>query len=96
MASYTTDQKLFAVKTFSSSGGCCAAVERQYCQEFSIRVARSKGTVYRIIKQFEEAESVCDKRGKGGKRSAPFRTEDVGAAWEAKTGSPRKSVRCLA
>jgi predicted DNA-binding transcriptional regulator AlpA len=91
-----TDQKVFVIKTFYSSGGFCVAVKRQYRREFSVRVAPSRDTIYRIIKQFEEAGSVCDKCAKGLKRNASVRMEEVGAAREAVTRSPRKSVRRLA
>jgi Fe2+ or Zn2+ uptake regulation protein len=64
MASHTTDQELFVIKTFYSSGGSCVAVERQYHREFSVRVVPSRDTIYRTIKQFEETGSVCDKRAR--------------------------------
>jgi hypothetical protein len=40
MVSHLMDEKVFAIKTSYSSGGSCAAVERQY-QEFSAHVAPS-------------------------------------------------------
>jgi hypothetical protein len=65
MVSYTTDQKMFVVKTFYSSGGSHVAVETWYHQESSVNVALSRETDKQIVKQFEEAGSVCDKRVKG-------------------------------
>jgi hypothetical protein len=53
-----------------------------------------RDTVYQIVKQFEGTGSVCHKRAKGRRSRASVRTEEVvGAAWEAITGSPKKSVR---
>jgi hypothetical protein len=54
MALCTTNKKMFFIKTFYCSGGSCAAVERQYPQEFSIRTAQSRDIICRTVKQFEE------------------------------------------
>jgi hypothetical protein len=64
MAPYTTEHKVLLIKTFWTFGGSSVAVERQHCRKSSVRVAPSTDTVYRIIKQSEETESVCDKRMK--------------------------------
>jgi hypothetical protein len=64
MASHTTDQKVFVIKTVYFSGGSCVAVER-HSREFSVRVAPLRDAIYWIIKQREEGGSVCDKCVKG-------------------------------
>jgi hypothetical protein len=46
MALYMTDQKVFAIKIFYSSGGSSVAVAREYGQGFSIHVALLRDTVY--------------------------------------------------
>jgi hypothetical protein len=45
MVSYTTDQKMFVIKTFYSSRGSCVDAERQCCRGFSVRVAPSRDTI---------------------------------------------------
>jgi transposase len=72
-------------------------VRRQHSRDFSVRVASSRDTIYRIVKQFEERGSESDKRAKGRKRVPSVRVEDaVSVAREAITVSPRKNVRHLA
>jgi hypothetical protein len=58
MASHTTDQKLFVIKTFYSSGGSWVAVGRQYRRDFFGRVAPSRDAIC-WIKHSEETGSVC-------------------------------------
>jgi hypothetical protein len=79
MVTSTTDQKAF-IKYFYSSGGLCVAVGSQYHRDFPVRVAQLRDTKYGTPKQFEEAESVCDRRGMGRKHSASVRTEVVGGS----------------
>jgi transposase len=90
MASYMTVQKTIVMKTFYYSGGSCVALERQYHEEYSGRVAPSSDSIYRIIKRFEETASTCGKHEKGNKRSSYVRTEEVGTVREAITRSTRK------
>jgi hypothetical protein len=59
MASYTTDQEVFTITTFYSSGGACVGVGRQHRPELFVRAAPSRGTTYWITEQLEETESVC-------------------------------------
>jgi hypothetical protein len=68
MASCTTGQKLFGIKTFYFFDGCRVFVEGEYRRKFSVRVAPSGDTVYWIIKQSEETGIVWDKRKKGCKQ----------------------------
>lgn len=58
LASYMTDQKVFVIKIFYTSGGSCDSVVRQYRRELSVRVDH-RDTIYLIIKQSEETGSVC-------------------------------------
>jgi hypothetical protein len=58
IAAYTTDQKVFVVKTVYSSGRSCVAVKRKYSRDFSVRVAPPRDTIYRTVKRFEEKVSV--------------------------------------
>jgi hypothetical protein len=82
-------KKVFIIKIFKSSGGSSAAVEGQCRPQFSVRVAPSRNTIYRILKQFEDTDSVRDKREEC-KRSASIRGEEVvGAAQKAITTGPR-------
>jgi hypothetical protein len=46
MASYTTDQKVYVIKTFYSPSGSCVAVETKYRRVFTVRVAPSKDIIY--------------------------------------------------
>jgi hypothetical protein len=64
MMSYTTYQKVFIIKLFKSSGGSSTAVERECRPQFSVRVAPSRNTIYRILKQFEDTDGVRDKRAR--------------------------------
>jgi hypothetical protein len=85
------DQEMFVIKTFYCSRGSCVALKRQ-CLLFRVKALRR--TVYRTVKQFEEAGSLCHKRAKGRKHSASVREEEfVGEAREAITRSGRQSVR---
>jgi hypothetical protein len=89
---YTTDLKVFGIKTCHSFGGYCVTAERQYCRNFSVRVAPSRDAIYRIAKQFEETGSVCDKHAKAGKLSASVRTEEVVGAARGSNNESKK--RC--
>jgi hypothetical protein len=75
IASYTTDQKVFVVKTCYSSGGSYVSVARQHRREFSARDEPWRETNYRTVKQFEERGSVSYKRAKARKLSASLRTK---------------------
>jgi hypothetical protein len=52
-------------------------------------------TTCQTVKQFEDTGNVCDKHAKEHKSSISIRTEVIGAAQEAITGSPRTSVQLL-
>jgi Fe2+ or Zn2+ uptake regulation protein len=67
MASNMKDQKMFVIRTFYTIGGFCVVVDRLYHREFSVRVASSRDTVYRTIKQSGETGLVCDKLANGRK-----------------------------
>jgi hypothetical protein len=71
---YDGSERVFAVKTFHSSGGC-VATKRQKCRKISGHVAPARSTICRIVK-----------RAKGRNRGVSSRTEQtVGAAREAIT-----------
>jgi hypothetical protein len=74
MVSYTKDKKMFAIKNNYNSGSSCVDVERQYRRKFSVCIAPSGATIWRIVRQYEEAGSVLDKCAKGRKRNASVRT----------------------
>jgi hypothetical protein len=44
-------------QTFYSSRGSCVDADIQYCREFSVCVAPSMNTIFRIVKRFEETGS---------------------------------------
>ena len=95
MASYTVEQKLFIVKTFYSSGNSCVFVQRKFREEFNVRDAPSRDSIYRFIRQFEATGSVSDVR-KGHSGRPSIRSPDVlNAANTAITRSPQKSLRRL-
>jgi hypothetical protein len=62
---YVTALKVFVINTFFPSDVPCVAVERKYCRQFSVCVAPPRDTIYRLVIQFDEAGSVCDKRATG-------------------------------
>jgi hypothetical protein len=64
MVLYSTDQKVFVIKTFYSSG---VAVARQCHQEFSVYVALSRNSITDC--QFKETEALCDKCARKNKHS---------------------------
>jgi hypothetical protein len=49
MALCTIDVKVFVIKISYSSSGSCVAVERHYCQAFSVHVTPLRDTVYWIV-----------------------------------------------
>jgi hypothetical protein len=61
MAPYLTEQKVLFIIIFYFSVNHCVAVERQYRRHFSVPVAPWIDTICRIIKLFEETESLRDK-----------------------------------
>jgi hypothetical protein len=54
MESYTTDQKVFVIITFSSSGGSFGAVETQYRREFSVSVAHEETLSTGLLNSFKK------------------------------------------
>jgi hypothetical protein len=72
MASWTTYQDI-STKSFYSTGDPFVAVQRYYDQKHSVRVAPSRGAIYRNDKQSEDAGNMPDKR-----RALPLRAKDVG------------------
>jgi hypothetical protein len=58
IASYTTDQKVFVIKTFTFLV-VLVLLGRQYRPEICVRVAPSRDIICWIIKQSEETGSVC-------------------------------------
>jgi hypothetical protein len=54
MASYTTVQKEFVIKTFYSSGGYCIAMERQHCREFSVRGVSRRDNIYGLLHNMQK------------------------------------------
>jgi hypothetical protein len=93
MASYTTDQPVFVIKTIYSPGGSRAAVVRHYRQEFSVHVVQSSDTIYQIGEQFKKTVSVYDKCVNRCKHIVSVHTdEDICIAWEAITRSARKTM----
>jgi hypothetical protein len=53
IASYTTDQKVFLIKTFYLLGFLCCCGDGILSRVF-ISVAPLRDTIYRTVKQFEE------------------------------------------
>lgn len=54
MELYIMDQPVLVIKTFYSSNGSCAAVERQCCEWFSFHVTPSSDTIYQTGEQSEK------------------------------------------
>lgn len=70
-------------------------VQRKSLEEFIIRDAPSRDSIYRFIRQFEATGSVCDMR-KYHSGSPSIRSPDVvNEADMAMTRGPRKSIRRL-
>lgn len=91
---YMMDQKMFIMKSFYSSGGSSVAMEREYCQEFSLCVSPWSDTVCQVLKQSEETLSVCDKCAR--RHTASVWMEEVSPSQKAITRSPRKSLQHIA
>jgi hypothetical protein len=71
-------------------------VGRQNRQKFSVRVTASRGTICRIVKQFEEAGTESDKSAMEHRRSPSVRVEvSVSVARDAITIRPSKNMSRL-
>jgi aspartate aminotransferase-like enzyme len=61
MAPCTKDQKVFVIK-ISYFSGYFVAMASQYRLEISVHIAPWRDTICRVVKLFEEAGSLCNKR----------------------------------
>jgi hypothetical protein len=96
MVSYTTDQDVFVIKTFYSSGFSRVAPSTDNIIESFLFVLRHRQTLLSgLLNSLKGQSCVCDKCSKGRQRDASVHTQEVtGAAPEAMTR--RQSVRRLA
>lgn len=51
---YIMDQKMSIMKSFYSSGSSSVAMERQYCQEFSLCVSPLRDTVCQMLNSLKK------------------------------------------